>query len=450
MKLLAENLGKVTLSPQHVVASGGEGTVYAQGSNAFKIYHDQRDLADKILLLQQFALPGIVAPRGALRDEQGRFVGYWMRRVSGESLPNLFANGWRQDNAFGLPQTIATAEGMREIVSHAHAKGAMLVDANEFNWIVDVGGQKPQPMVLDIDSWQIGGHKATAIMASIRDWSATAFTENTDWFSWGVVTFQLFSGIHPFKGTHPKFGKGQIEARMRANASVFDAGVRFSSAVRDFQEIPKGLLEWYRAVFQNGVRSAPPAQFGVATSPSSRTAMADAGDAKISIIRLHGSHSVRQPIPTVAPQLRHDRLLRLGGRIFAIVRDSDRGLVELDSNGHITALWPVIANSTTFYRTGALSYYFGQPYILAVGEEVNIFPAPFLKDAGKVLDVFTHNGVFALVLTIAPFSGIIHRHEARLQGAVWQSIDQLETDEGFINAAGTAAGVVAHECGHEI
>lgn len=449
MKILAENKGWVTLESRHVIAAGGEGTVYGRDGDAFKIYHQPRDLADKIRLLQAVDHPGIVSPRGILADEQGRFVGYWMRRQAGEALPNLFANAWRQANGFGPAETEATAAAMREIVEFAHSRSALLVDANEFNWLV-AGldrrwlGRRPRPVAIDVDSWQIGRYPGTVLMLSIKDWQATVLSEKTDWFAWAVVTFQLFTGIHPYKGTHPKFGRGDLEARMRANASIFDAGVRLNAAVRDPSAIPTGLLAWYRAVFHDGARSPPPAQFGVVTASTAKIAPVAGQDAVVTISRLHLARPAPPAPPAAATRIAHDRLVRLDGRWFAVVNDSDRGLVELDENGFVKAQWPVIANATRFYRTGALSWYLGQPYLLAVGRAVSIFPAPFLKNAGRVLDIFTDSGTFALVLTLDESTGQTRRHLARLQGNVWEEAEVEDTEETFINAAGNGSGVVAH------
>ena len=451
MKLFAENKGWITLEPRHQMAAGGEGSIYALADAAFKIYHDRRDLSDKIRLLQQIDHPGVVAPKGVLKDGDGRFAGYWMKRQSGEALPNLFANAWRRDHGFGNAESAATAEAMREVVAFAHSRGALLVDANEFNWIVTISSSRVggiaktiRPMALDVDSWQIERHKATAIMPSIRDWSAQGFSEHTDWFTWAVVTFQIFTGIHPYKGTHPDFGKGDLEARMRANASVFDPGVRLNSAVRDIQAIPQGLLGWYRAVFQDGVRGAPPTQFGAASMPSSRTVIVASGDAQVSVTRLHHGRPPQPRVPLAASRVAHDRMVWLGGRLFAVVNDSDRGLVEFDENGFVKAQWPVIANATTFFRTGALSWYLGQPYLLAVDDTVGIYSAPFLKTAGKIIDVFTHNGRFAIVLSVDKTTGTTFRRIARFNGQIWQEEACEQTEESFINAAGTGTGVVAH------
>jgi len=447
MKILAENKGWVSLESRHVIAAGGEGTVYGRDGDAFKIYHQPRDLADKIRLLKGLDHPGIIAPRGILEDERRQCVGYWMRREAGAALPNLFANAWRHTNAFGAAETQATAAAMREVVEFAHSRGALLVDANEFNWLVAGLRTKkpaPRPVAIDVDSWQIGRYPGTALMPSIKDWQASGFSENTDWFAWGVVTFQLFTGIHPYKGTHPKYGRGALEARMRANASIFDPSVRLNAAVRDPSAIPAGLLAWYRAVFRDGVRCPPPTQFGSIAAPTTKIAPISGQDAVVTISRLQRARPAPPVPPLQANRIAQDRVVRLGGRWFAVVNDSDRGLVELDDSGFVKAQWPVIANTTRFYPTGALSWYLGQPYLLAVGETVSIFPAPFLKSAGRVLDVFTDSGTFALVLTFDERTGQARRRTAWLQSGAWQEADVADTEETFINAAGTGSGVVAH------
>lgn len=83
----------------------------------------------------------------------------------------------------------------------------------------------------------------------------------SDWFSWGVVTFQVFIGIHPYKGTLDGFATNNLEARMKAKASVFSKGVRLNRAVRNLSCIPDALLNWYEEVFQTEKRSAPPLSF---------------------------------------------------------------------------------------------------------------------------------------------------------------------------------------------
>jgi hypothetical protein len=97
-----------------------------------------------------------------------------------------------------------------------------------------------------------------AKMPSIRDWHSKLVSRESDWFAWGVVTFQVFTGIHPYKGGLNGYKPVDLERRMKANASVFTPGVRLNRAVRDFSCVPGPLLDWYAATFQEGERALPP------------------------------------------------------------------------------------------------------------------------------------------------------------------------------------------------
>ena len=254
-----EGGSSILLTPADHLATGGEGAVYLKGDTIYKVFLDPSKamaagIERKIPALAAIRHPGIATPTGLLRDKQGRLIGLTLTRAKGEALCKLFTNTWRDANQFGLLETGKVVDGMRDITSVAHGAGALLVDANEMNWLV----AGTQPTVIDVDSWQLPGFPATAIMPSIRDYANNTFSEGTDWFAWGIVTFQLWTGIHPYKGTHPDFGRGALEERMRARASVFDSRVRVPGAVRPIADIPPKLREWYERTFTTSERSAPP------------------------------------------------------------------------------------------------------------------------------------------------------------------------------------------------
>ena len=254
--------GEFTLTDTNHVATGGEGSVYVKSGYAFKLYLDamkarKAGLESKVQLLSRIQHPHIVAPLGPIYDASQEFVGFYMPMANGEPLVKTFTNAWRDANGFTNEKAIELVGNMRAAVQAAHDLGALLVDGNELNYLVE----GTAPRLIDCDSWQIDRYKATAIMPSIRDFSAQAFSEKSDWFSWGIVTFQTLVGVHPFKGTHPDFKKSDLEGRMRGHASVFDPRVKVNAAVRDFALIPTGLRDWYEAVFQKGERSAPPVRF---------------------------------------------------------------------------------------------------------------------------------------------------------------------------------------------
>jgi hypothetical protein len=260
-QLTLEGKGTVTVRPSDHLATGGEGSVYRVGSNILKLYSDPNkmvadDMPSKVKVLSAITYPNIISPKGLIKAPSP--VGYYMDYVDGTPMTLYFGNDFRAKNGIDLKATISIVESMVEIISIAHDAGAILVDANELNWLVKDNCAK----AIDVDSWSIGKWKPSVIMPSIRDWHSKTFDEMTDWFSWGIVTFQLFTGIHPYKGTLPGFARGAMIDRMKANASVFSPSIKLNNAVRDFQEIPKGLREWYRATFQDGVRVLPPSSFG--------------------------------------------------------------------------------------------------------------------------------------------------------------------------------------------
>ncbi len=260
----------LVLTSNDHLATGGEGSVYAKAGLVHKVYLDPSKaraagMEAKAGMLAQIRHPGIAAPLGILRDKKGALVGLSFRKAEGEALCRAFTGAWRTAHRFDNDDAGKLAQAMRDIVDFAHQHRALLVDGNELNWLVN----GTVPTVIDVDSWQLPGFPATAIMPSIRDPLATkTFSEGSDWFAWAVVTFQLWTGIHPFKGTHPSFARGALQERMQAGVSVFDSQVSLPAAARPVSDIPARLRQWYEAVFSRQERTAPPPQWGTAAAIS--------------------------------------------------------------------------------------------------------------------------------------------------------------------------------------
>ena len=259
-----EGRGDVTLRPSDYVTQGGEGAIYRKDTHIVKLYLDPTKLmggglTDKIrVLAKTFNHPSIVAPQGLVFDKSGAAIGFYMPFVQGEALPPLFTND-RDQRGFTNDSAIVLATKMHEVIEQAHGGNALMIDGNELNWLADIRKIKdPVPYIIDVDSWQIGRFKASVIMPSIRDWQTNGFTEATDWFAWGIVTFNLFTGIHPYKGGLDGYKPGELERRMKESASVFHPDIRLNKAVRDFSLIPGPLLDWYHATFAQGTRTHPP------------------------------------------------------------------------------------------------------------------------------------------------------------------------------------------------
>lgn len=272
--------GIVTLAANDHVATGGEGSVYRKGDTIIKIYTDpgkmQRDgMTDKIGRLAAIKHEFIVSPRGLVLDSTGSPVGYYMDFADGEPLTRIFTNDFRKHRGFGDSDASKLVDRMRQTMLFAHDHDAIMVDANELNWLalVPAKAHDPKPRVLDVDSWVLDGNipPTVAKMPSIRDWHGHLVSIASDWFAWAVVTFQIYTGIHPYKGTLAGYLPSDLQRRMVDNASVFNLGVRLNRAVRDFSCVPARLLSWYQDAFQHGRRETPPSPFD--TTPAASKAV---------------------------------------------------------------------------------------------------------------------------------------------------------------------------------
>lgn len=281
--------GQVNLTQANFIAAGGEGQVFAHGDEAFKIYlKPERMIPEaKIAELAGIADDRVIRPQRVLLDGRGHPVGYSMRRVpDAHPLCQLFTQAFKARAGVDGATVLRLVQDMQRSVGAVHAAQVLIVDANEFNFLA--ARDLSEVYFIDVDSYQTPNFPATALMDGVKDWSARGlWTQGSDWFSWGVVTFQLFVGIHPYKGKHPSV-RGLAE-RMQANLSVFHADVSVPRMVPPFDVIPGAYLSWYRAVFADGYRGAPPADAQISTAPSTARPVASATQVTLTSIRSFGN-----------------------------------------------------------------------------------------------------------------------------------------------------------------
>ncbi len=342
IEVILEKRGPLTLRSNDYVATGGEGSVYRAKRTIIKIYTDpqkmqQDGMPEKIKLLATIQHKYIVSPQGLVTDLKNSPIGYYMPFANGEPLSRVFTNDFRQREKFNDECAKALVDRMREVIQFAHDNRAVMVDANELNWLVALKKlETPEPRAIDIDSWAIGQWPAKVIMPSIRDWHSKKFDQLTDWFAWGIVTFLVFTGIHPYKGKLDGYKPGELERRMKDNASIFSPGVRLNRAVRDFNCIPGPLRDWYQATFQQGERGIPPSPFeaGKAIAAAARIthAVVTATGALI-FDKLFGKAG--DPVIRIWPcgiaLLKSGELIRLASkRIISKVTTSDSEVIKVD------------------------------------------------------------------------------------------------------------------------
>lgn len=257
MDVWVQGKHRLSLTQADFKAQGGEGSVYVKGKTAYKIYSDPHKMISqaKMTELSALTLPEIICPQDVLWNAQKTPVGYSMRHVADAlALCQVFPKAFRDRKGLTPDRMLHLVRVLQRGVAHVHAQGLLVVDLNEMNFLVD--DALDTVYFIDVDSYQTPHFPATALMDSVRDRHALAFSPCTDWFSFAVVSFQMFVGIHPYKGKHPTLKT--LEERMQANVSVFRKDVSTPAVCLPFDVIPLAYREWYRAVLDDGKRLPPP------------------------------------------------------------------------------------------------------------------------------------------------------------------------------------------------
>lgn len=260
-----DGVGKVTLDDTSYIGAGGEANVFVKDDLAVKIYHDPSRMIplDKIKELSLIQNPLVLRPKHIVYDSSGKSIGYAMDYIKNtHPVCKLFTRAFKQRNGISNEDINDFVEQIQQMDRDIHAAKCLIVDHNEMNLLATLRTKKKPltPYAIDVDSFQTISHKASAIMESIRDplVKNNKWTEESDWFSFAIITFQLFVNIHPFKGSHPDYKPSDWLKRMKEGISVFNKDVKIPSVCNSFDVIPASHLEWYKDIFVNNKRYAPP------------------------------------------------------------------------------------------------------------------------------------------------------------------------------------------------
>ena len=263
MKVTLTNSGQsFDLGQGDYIAGGGEGKIYRKGSTAFKIYHDPAKMIPlgKIQALCKLSPKNVLAPRDICEDGHQK-VGFTMKYIADRVyLCWMFNKLWKQKNNINNSLLNFFINKMRETTIILHNEGCVVGDYNELQFLVDK--KFSDVYFCDADSYQIGGYPCTAIMDTVRDRTVPfgSFSEKTDWFGFAIVTSQLFTGIHPYQGNHPKYTRREIKELilMDKGISIFNKDVTLPRQAEPLNTIPKSIRAWYEAVLEKKDRSIPP------------------------------------------------------------------------------------------------------------------------------------------------------------------------------------------------
>jgi len=257
---------RVRLTKNEFVYEGGEGKIFVKGPKAYKIYLSAKRVIPfaKFQELEAIDNDNVIRPKKLLMNTRNQCIGYTMKAVPPNwTLCQIFPKGFRKRNGLNEEIMLKLIQQAQGTIADIHKAGVLIVDMSELNLLTDK--QFQNVYFIDTDSYETKSFSATAITPSIRDYHSKKFSQLTDWYSFAIISFQMFVGMHPFKGKYtpiryPKDKGRELEERMRANIPVFHKEVSYPAACLPFDTIPQAYKDWYKALFFEGKRVGPPSE----------------------------------------------------------------------------------------------------------------------------------------------------------------------------------------------
>lgn len=223
MKLYNEQgISLVDVDISKEINRGGEGAIYEyphRPTEVIKVYHTTGSISTKVLS-ELMQLPNnFIKPLELFYDKQKRIKGLSMKYLDTHSLTllsNIFSKAAALKGGFTDKIKELIYANLCTNVLQAHNVGIIVGDLNPYNIFVN---NKGDVYFIDVDSFQTPSrHHSGTMLPEIRDWIFPNVTEKSDYFAAAIMTFQLFTHVHPYKGMHKSVKS--LEERMIKRMSL--------------------------------------------------------------------------------------------------------------------------------------------------------------------------------------------------------------------------------------
>lgn len=271
---------EVNLTKDFYRAEGGEGTIYIKDNRVYKVCRPETMIPrSKFAELAVLQHNRIVRPKDIWLNAKGQALCYDMDLVPGNAVPlaQILTKAYREREGVTPDHMLNLVKQIDVGIRYIHSKKILQVDGNEFNYMVT--SDYKDVYFIDVNSYQTPSHPALAIMPSIQDHTipsdpSTGFpqwSELSDWYSFAIISFTMFTAIHPYRGNHdkvPKLNNNRLIDMMMAGVSVLDPEVKFpkGAAYMPFEDVIPGggsgaYMQWYKAIFVDRRRLPAPKDF---------------------------------------------------------------------------------------------------------------------------------------------------------------------------------------------
>lgn len=253
MRVYLQGGKAIDIDQSDFIASGGEGAIYGKGDNIYKIYTDMKKVISqgKIDELSQIGFDNVNIPLELIRDNNGNNIGYlskWIKNA--EPLCRYFISSYQKKTGIDIMKVVGKKQ---DTIERIHKKKCLLVDGNEFNYLI----KNDIPFFIDVANYSTQSYGSSVMLPAVRDWLYKDIVDElSDWFSFAIVIFQLFTGIHPFKGKCNK--NYSLEERIKNRLSVLSKSIIPPRSMRPISCIPKEYRNWFIEIFNSDNRKYPP------------------------------------------------------------------------------------------------------------------------------------------------------------------------------------------------
>lgn len=221
---IIDNKGiKYEIDPHHSLSSGGEGTIYSL-NNGFvvKLYHNKSDALSQTKIDELSPLDGklFVKPQIAVTGDYNGYIMEELNLTDYYPIYSLYSPMFANKRSLPTDYKHKLAEKLIMGVKNAHDNGIVIGDLNPFNIMVN---DQLDLKFIDVDSYQTKSYKHNdKLLEEVRDYYYNGIvSEDSDYFALSVMVFNLFTGMHPYKGIHKTY-RDKLKDREINNISLLN------------------------------------------------------------------------------------------------------------------------------------------------------------------------------------------------------------------------------------
>lgn len=232
--------GVINIDDSLELGSGGEGIIYEIDSTTVaKIYHSGITpiSISKFNFISKLDPNYFISPTELLYNQSGAVIGYTMKYIDQSFFPmsNIYDKSFCKANGIDKKIKMKIIEKLISAVSYAHKEKVVIGDLNPFNILVN---NKGVVKFIDTDSYQTPGcPHSLVLLDDIRDYLYQGrVSENSDFFALSILSFNMLSFLHPFKGMHSTYKK--LSDRMINKLPIFigDPNIKIPKCYEPIQD----------------------------------------------------------------------------------------------------------------------------------------------------------------------------------------------------------------------